>query len=118
MSSLLYLAAFAGIVWFWFDSLRANEIAKALCQKLCRHYEVQFLDDSVSLHKLAVRRAEKSGERQAMWWQLVIHRVYHFDFVDPEDSESRHTGTMMMRGKFPSFVDIPGHYERVILDEN
>jgi len=84
LASLLFLLL---IGWFWLDSLRAREIATGICRAACRQREVQFLDQTVALHRLGLRWLE-SGIR--------VRRVYGFDYS--EEGVGRHTGHVIMVG--------------------
>jgi hypothetical protein len=66
-----FLLLFAALVWFWLDSLRANEIAKEAGRRAC--LDVQFLDDTVRMASLSLSR--NSG-------RLSLRRVYRFEFRD------------------------------------
>ncbi len=108
MDSLLFLALLAAIAWFWFDSLRAHEIAKGTIKQLCAYYQLQLVDDTVSLKRMQIQRAtQKSAVR------FYLLRTYQFEF-SPDGNELVQ-GVLLMHGSYPVFIDLPGYYERVIL---
>lgn len=87
MSWLLILIAFF-LAWLWWDGLGAKEIARGNCQRLCREREVLFLDDTVMLVRLRLRR-DGHG-------QLRIFRRFQFEFTS--DGERRYQGYVDMLG--------------------
>lgn len=107
MESLLFLAFLGGLAWFWFDGLRAHEIAKGTTKQLCRHYQLQLVDDTVSLKRLRLQRDAQKA-RLSFYWL----RAYQFDFSP--DGEAVMQGSLLMHGRHPVFIDLPGYYERVI----
>ncbi len=52
--SLLLLLSLAVTGWFWFDSLRALEVARRAGKRICDEENVQFLDDTVARIALAL----------------------------------------------------------------
>ena len=86
--SLLFLLLLAAFGWFWFDSLRALEIARKAGKRSCDEAHVQFLDDTVAGTALALVR-DKSGRR-------VLRRTYRFEFS--ETGNSRLEGQLILFG--------------------
>jgi hypothetical protein len=87
MYGLTALAAFALVIWFWLDSLRAREIATGIGKAACARYEVQFLDQTVALSRLGLRWGSQG---------IRLRRVYRFDFS--EEGVGRRTGYLVMLG--------------------
>jgi hypothetical protein len=87
MDNLLALSALILLGWFWLDSLRAREIATGIGRAACERRNLQFLDQTVSLYRLGVRRRAD---------QLRWRRVYRFDFS--EEGVGRHTGYLILVG--------------------
>ena len=86
------LAVFLGIAtlaWYWMDALRCKEIARAAGQRACQQVEAQFLDDTVALAKLRLRRAAHG--------QLVLYREYRFEFTRNRDYRLRGEITLLGR---------------------
>lgn len=84
------LATFALLItigWLFLDSLRAQEKAVVICRKACEERGVQFLDQTVSLHRVGIRWGVEG---------IRLRRVYRFDYSD--DGENRHTGHLMLIG--------------------
>jgi hypothetical protein len=86
--SLLFLLLLAALVWFWFDSLRALEVARKMGKHACGDANVQFLDDTVASISLALAR-DKSGRR-------VLRRTYRFEFS--ETGNTRLEGQLILLG--------------------
>jgi hypothetical protein len=86
--SLLFLLLLAALGWFWFDSLRALEIARNAGKRVCDDANVQFLDDTVAGIALALVR-NKSGRR-------VLRRTYRFEFS--ETGNTRLEGQLIVLG--------------------
>lgn len=75
---LLPLLLLIVLGWFWFDSLRALEVARSAGRRACDNAGVQFLDDTVAGIGLALVRDE-SGRR-------TLRRTYRFEFSDTGDT--------------------------------
>jgi len=86
--SLLFLLLLAALGWFWFDSLRALEVARKSGKRACDEAHVQFLDDTVAGTSFALVR-NKSGRR-------VLRRTYRFEFS--ETGNTRLEGQLILLG--------------------
>jgi hypothetical protein len=86
MAGLLTLLAGAGL---WLDAMRARELARATAARACERAQVQFLDDTVALHRLRLRR-DTAG-------QMRVERRYHFEFTDSH--EHRYRGALTLHGR-------------------
>ncbi len=87
MTSLLLSGLLLGCAWFWLDSARARELATAIAAEMCARRDLQFLDQTVALSRLGLRRTRRG---------LVVRRLYRFDYS--EEGVGRHTGHMVMLG--------------------
>ena len=87
MSSLPYILFAALIGWFWFDSLRAREIATGICRAACERQQMQFLDQTVALRRLRLRWTGQG---------LRFRRVFTFDYS--EEGTGRRTGYLILLG--------------------
>lgn len=87
MNNLLAILALLLLGWFWLDSLRARELAIGICHAACEQRGVQFLDQTVALRRLAVRRTQDG---------LRLRRVYRFDFS--EEGVGRRNGYLVILG--------------------
>ncbi|OGT18972.1 MAG: hypothetical protein A2522_05890 [Gallionellales bacterium RIFOXYD12_FULL_53_10] len=88
MISALFLLLLAALGWFWFNSLRALEIARNVGKHVCSDANVQFLDDTVASISMALAR-DKSGRR-------VLRRTYRFEFS--ETGNTRLEGRLILLG--------------------
>lgn len=86
--SLLIFLFVAALVWYWFDSLRALEIARNMGKIVCNDANVQFLDDTVASIELALVR-DNSGRR-------ALRRTYRFEFS--ETGNTRLEGRLILLG--------------------
>jgi hypothetical protein len=86
--SLFFLLLIAALGWFWFDSLRALEIARDTGKHICNNENLQFLDDTVANIGLALAR-DKTGRR-------VLRRTYRFLFS--ETGNTRLEGQLVLLG--------------------
>ncbi|MDH3316972.1 MAG: DUF3301 domain-containing protein [Gammaproteobacteria bacterium] len=93
--SLLLIGA---VYLAWRDSMRARERAVSFCRNLCSRHDVQFLDDTVALTRLGVRR-DPGG-------RLKLHRVYEFEFS--AEGQSRSLGSVVVTGDHIDAVNLPG----------
>ncbi len=91
-SELLWLLfGVALLVWFFFDSLQARERAITLSRQACDSAGVQFLDETVALVRLGVRRSEGG---------VVWRRIYRFEYLDDScPYERRDSGFIVLRGQ-------------------
>lgn len=87
-TDLLFLLLLAALAGFWLDSLRALETARNAGKRACNSAGVQFLDDTVTVTSLALRRNAVG--------QMVIRRTYRFEFSDTGDN--RLEGTLVLLG--------------------
>jgi hypothetical protein len=89
MDSWLPVAIIALIALFWLDSLRARESAVRAAREACERMEVQFLDDTVALAKLRLRRDRRGRAHLA--------RTYGFEFSI--DGATRSRGHVLILGR-------------------
>jgi hypothetical protein len=90
----LLLLLLAGLAWFWWDSLQKREIALAAARRACESAGVQFLDASVALRKLRVRRDAMQRAR--------FYREYAFEYSTQGDD--RQPGWVWLLG--PRVVNV------------
>lgn len=90
---LLILAAF----YFWHNALRARERARELAHALCARVGLQLLDQTVSLHRVRLRRVPGEG--------LRLLRCYCFA-VSTDGNDRRDGSLDMIDGDVISY-DLP-----------
>jgi hypothetical protein len=81
------VAALAAAGWFLWSSLRAREAANTAIRPACRAQGFLFLDDTVALHRIRLRRDHDGRAR--------IERVYRFDYSDTGDNRRRGYVTLL-----------------------
>ena len=86
---LAVFLGFAALAWYWMDALRCKEIARAAGQRACQQVEAQFLDDTVEITRLRLRRDARG--------QLALYREYRFEFTHNRDYRLR--GEIAMLGR-------------------
>lgn len=72
MGSLIAILVIAGIVWFWAHSLWIRERVLRQCARTCKQMNVQLLDQTVALSRLALGRDPQG--------RLSLRRWYVFEF--------------------------------------
>ncbi len=95
MLDYLVLFVLALLAAFWWSSFHARETARRAARRHCEAQGVQFLDDSVALTRLRVRR-EVTG-------RLALYREYRFEFS--HDGEDRFAGQIRVIGRRVLGVD-------------
>ncbi|MBI1422857.1 MAG: DUF3301 domain-containing protein [Gammaproteobacteria bacterium] len=88
MLSWLFILLTLVLVWLWWDGLGAKEVARENCKRVCRERDVLFLDDTVALARLRLRRGSDGN--------LRVYRRFHFEFTS--DGEQRYQGYVDMLG--------------------
>ena len=72
MTQLFPIILLGLVAWFWWGATRAREVAVASARRACQQVDVQFLDDTVAMSKLRLRRDPRG--------QMRIMRYYRFEF--------------------------------------
>lgn len=85
---LILLALICVAALLWRDAMRARETATAVSRQVCRAYDVQFLDETVALRALGLKRGI-SG-------RLQLRRVYQFEYST--DGRDRCPGSITLTG--------------------
>lgn len=86
--SLLLLLTLGGVIWFWFDTLKAREIGVAAASRACSEEGLLFLDDTVVGHSVGFVRDDEG--------RLRLRRVYVFEYSDTGDN--RRSGSVTLIG--------------------
>jgi len=95
----LLLTLLAALTWFWWDSLQKREIALARARLACEQAGVQFLDASVALRKLKLRRDSMQRAR--------FYREYAFEYSTQGDD--RQPGRVWLLGARVTDVTLLEH---------
>ena len=85
---LLLLILLGLLVWFWQDTLQARELALRAAREVCRNRQLQLLDGTVTLQRLATRRSNQGG--------VTLQRTFQFAYS--EDGHDRYTGFVITLG--------------------
>lgn len=96
VGGLLGLAAAAG---YWLEAMRSKELARAAGKRACEQAQVQFLDDTVELVRVRVKRDDHG--------RLGFYREYRFEFSD--DGADRRRGALALFGKRVLRVSLEPH---------
>lgn len=86
---LMVLSLFLAIIWYWLEGIRVKEIAISRGKAKCQSLGVHFLDESVVLTKLRLRRTTQG--------HIAIYREFSFEFTS--DSARRHYGRLILLGR-------------------
>lgn len=103
--AILLLFAMLSVAWFWNDSLRARDHVIAMCSRLCAEISVQFLDETVALSGLRVRRGP-SGHPEFV-------RNYAFEYS--RTGSDRWRGDALLAGNVLESVRLHGPDGTIIL---
>lgn len=87
MLEIVVIAALAAAGWFLWSSLKAREAANAAIRPACRAQGYLFLDDTVALDRLRLRRNDEG--------RAHIERTYRFDYSDTGDNRRRGYVTLL-----------------------
>ncbi len=98
-SELMLLALFVVVIWYWLDAMRTKELARQAGRAACERDQLAFLDDTVVLQKIRLRRNQSGA--------LVVWRGYDFEFSS--DGSSRYKGSIDMLGKDVSRLFLEPH---------
>ena len=75
---------------YWLDSIRSKEIATSHSRDACKKVSVEFLDETVSIKKVRLRRNSLG--------RLNFYREYQFEFTST--GAHRYKGMVKLLGKY------------------
>lgn len=75
---------------YWLSAIRAKELATQQAKSACEKVQVEFLDETVSIKKVRLRRN--------LHGHMVFYREYQFEFTST--GEHRYKGRVALLGKF------------------
>lgn len=96
VSELFALSILAALVWFWFDSLTAREIAIRAVRSACHSEQLQLLDETIAIDTVRLARSESGA--------LAIRRIYQFEYSNT--GSNRLSGTVHLLGTRVTLLDI------------
>lgn len=97
LTPLLALIAFGLIALFWSEARAAAELARGYGREACISAGVQWLDQSVMLTRMALRRAADG--------RLRVWRQYRFDYSWHGDD--RQHGSLALLGRELQWISAP-----------
>jgi hypothetical protein len=97
LTPLLLLIAFGLIALLWSESRAAAELARRLGRDACAQAGVQWLDHSVMLTRLALRRAADG--------RLRVFRQYRFEYS--QHGDDRLQGHLALLGRELQWISTP-----------
>lgn len=83
--------------WFWYDSLRAKELATNAGKEHCAEHGLQLLDDTAALRHIRLSRSFSGS--------VCFLRVYAFDYLDQYNLKG--TETITIRGHEVDNIELP-----------
>ena len=95
-SGLLLLILLGLLVWFWQNTLRARELALRAARDTCQSQQLQLLDGTVTLHRLALRRS--------VGGRMTLQRTFQFTYSVAGDD--RRTGFIITLGNLVEQVGL------------
>lgn len=88
MINYIIFIIIVGLIWYWWSSISAYEIAYKEAKVVCQRMKLQFLDDTLDVIKLRLCRHQKG--------YMQICRVYEFEFSS--DGNNRYKGYVTLSG--------------------
>lgn len=85
---ILGLALLGGLLWLWFDSLKAREAGMRESRTACAAEGLLLLDDTVAISSIRPARDEEG--------RLRLRRVYSFEYSDT--GNNRRNGAVTLIG--------------------
>ncbi|MDH5368594.1 MAG: DUF3301 domain-containing protein [Gammaproteobacteria bacterium] len=86
---IFILIILIALIYYWFDSIRAKEIATSHSRDACKKVLLEFLDETVVIKKVRLRRSSLG--------RLMFYREYQFEFTST--GEYRYKGMVKLLGK-------------------
>jgi len=95
-SGLLMLVLLGLIVWFWQNTLQARELALRVARDTCLSQQLQLLDGTVTLQRLALRRSNQG--------RVTLQRTFQFTYS--VEGDDRRTGFIITLGNLVEQVGL------------
>jgi hypothetical protein len=92
----LFLVVLAILAWFWWDSLQKRELAVRAARAVCQRASVQFLDDSVVLSRMKLKRDNNQRTK--------LYREFSFEYSSIGDD--RQAGRVYLLGEIILSADL------------
>lgn len=89
MLDWILIGLVAGLAWLGLDTLVARDRARSIAARICRQQNLQLLDQTVALRKMAPGRDSRGT--------LRVNREFRFEFSS--NGADRHGGEIRLLGK-------------------
>ena len=99
MINYIVFFSIIGLIWYWWNSVSAYEVAYREAKSACQRLELQFLDDTLDIIKLRLCRHPRG--------YMQICRVYEFEFSS--DGDSRYKGYVKLSGQKYESIDMDAY---------
>lgn len=99
MINYIVFLLIVGIIWYWWNSISAYEIAYKEAKAACRRLQLQFLDDTLDVIKFRLCRHPHG--------YMQLCRDYEFEFSS--DGNSRYKGYIKLSGKKFESIDMDAY---------
>ncbi len=96
---VFWLALVTTVIGLWWHGFKIKERALSIVKKRCQDLDLQFLDQTVALRSLKLKRSEGG--------QLQVRRVYSFEFSST--GEERYRGYITLLGQQVEEVMLEPH---------
>ncbi len=96
-TNLMLLAGVGLVLAYWWNAMRAKEIAVSSAKALCKRESVQFLDQTVALKRMGLGRDKKGS--------ACLRRDYRFEFTVA--GEHRDQGHIVLMGHSLKHASLP-----------
>ena len=99
MLNYIIFFSIVGIIWYWWNSVSAYEVAYKQAKLACKQLELQFLDDTLDVIKLRLCRHPHG--------YMQLCRTYEFEFSS--DGDSRYKGYVKLSGLKYESIDMDAY---------
>jgi len=99
LQHLLILSLMAAAAAYWWDAYGIKQMALGIVKARCKKLNLQLLDDSLVLRKLAFRKDSRKRVR--------VERRFTFEFTST--GEKRYQGVIIFLGKSLEHFDTEAH---------
>jgi len=99
MINYIVFFTIVGLIWYWWNSISAYEVAYKEAKIACQRMELQFLDDTLDVIKFRLCRHTRG--------YMQICRIYEFEFSS--DGNSRYKGFVSLSGLKYESIDMEAY---------
>lgn len=99
-SDLFILLIMIAGVFYWLNAMRCKELAREAGKVACKKYDLIFLDDTVVIQKIRLRRSPAGS--------MKLYREYQFEFTS--DGVYRYKGVVSMTGKLVKNINMDAYH--------